>query len=730
MHHRYGSTPPLDVHGGREAHPAAATAPVWTAARRRGHLSRAVAATRLVVHLAADIGRYVDGSNWRVPRCSGYPPDRLIWPDCVAVSPPSLGPRMRSVLAAPACTEWAPAAGEGLLGWFAYWLSVTPTAPAVVEGLRTVSYEELDARADRLQASLARYTTAGSAVGVALPRGTATVAMALALARLGARYVPVGTQQPALRLRLLADLADMSYLVADQAVLPTGGADIQGGVATVDPEGLAIDTTALSAAPAVDAEAGASPQSASDGVYGIFTSGSTGTPKLIVVGEPEFVNLLRWYCRVYRFGPGQRASLLVSTTFDVHLMEMWASLVSGSALIVVPDVTRGDPRALLDLFDRQQVTISFLPTPVAEVLDAVDWPASMRLREIQVGGDRLGSLPRPRPGVRWHNLYGPAEATVVTLAADLQEVRAAGEGGPPPIGHPVDGTVVAVVDEDGAVVERGHPGELWLAGACLSRGYAARPDLTASRFVTSTCLEPEAAGTNRLYRTGDLVRMRADGTVDFLGRMDEQIKVRGVRVEPREVEAAIQAHPEVNQCVVVGAGDNSAATGLVAFVVPRGGGCAVGERVGDRVSAHLSAVLPPYLRPDRIVVVPELPQTENGKVDRAALARMATGRASGWQPRPPTVEDVRSKVQLIWADELHSTALRGALSPAGQGDFFASGGTSLAAVRIVARLRDEVGVRIKLGRFMRDRTLDRLVEQVEQLMAETPSRPASGRLGE
>jgi amino acid adenylation domain-containing protein len=618
---------------------------------------------------------------------------------------------MRSVAAVPAHPDWAPAPGDSVLDWFGHWVAATPHATAVLDGAGDASYRELDARAEAISFALAPYVRPGAIVGVALPRGIATVAVALALARLRARYVPVGTQQPEVRLRLLGASSGMSLLVADES----GGQPLAIPTATIDPAGQRVEIHAEATASAAAGEGD------SNGIYGVFTSGSTGAAKLVLVDQASLQNLLRWYCRVYRFGPGQRVSLLVSTTFDVHLMEMWASLVSGSTLVVVSDEIRRDPEALLRCFDRDRVTIAFLPTPVAEVVDAQEWPASIALREIQVGGDKLTALPRPRPGVRWHNLYGPAEATVVTVAADLEDVRASGHIGPPPIGQPVDGTVVVVVDEGGAVVDRGSTGELWLGGECLSRGYALLPELNASRFLVSGCAYPETGGPVRFYRTGDLVAMRPDGTIDFLGRVDHQIKIRGVRIEPGEIESALRADPLVAQAAVVGTGDSSASGELVAFVAgaasPR---YPSPEGFARHLDSSLRAVLPPYLTPDRIVVLPVLPQTENGKIDRAALVEIAAGPSDPPAAAEPA-QDFRSMVWSIWRDELKVS------NAAGESDFFACGGTSLVAVRIVTRLRDQLGVRVKLGRLMRERTFDGLVDQVAELHHAAGSGGPGGR---
>ena len=580
----------------------------------------------------------------------------------------------------------APAPGLTPLEWLEHWVRELPGAPAVVEADRTLTYGELSARAEELQVALSPFVRRGDCVGVALPRGVGLVATALALARLGCTYIPVGDQQPAARLAKLQELADMTLVVTeDRHSAVTCPVLHMRGDGTVD--------AVPSASPVIIGEGAIDAGQEAPPFYGIFTSGSTGEAKLVSVGERQLAGLLRWYCSTYHCGPGARVSLLVSPTFDVHLMELWAALATGSTLVVIPDEVRADPDELLRMMAAEGITTSFLPTPIAEMVDARPWPPDMALRDVQVGGDRLGHLPAARPGVSWHNLYGPAEATVVTVALALEELKGSPKGEAPPIGRPVDGTTVAVVDT-GRVVPRGVCGELWLAGDLLSLGYSGRPDLTAERFPTvdlkGTC------GPTRYYVTGDRVHMDEEGLVHFHGRVDDQVKVRGVRIEPAEVEAALRGHGAVSQAIVMADRSSSAETRLLAFYTLR-----LGATVAEfDLSVWLRSHLPPYLRPDVVMQVQDIPLTENGKIDRRALGDLAARTRPRVYPR-------RVSARSIWDEEL----------PAAGTDFANAGGTSLIALRIAARTADELGVRVRAGQLMRETTFEAYARQVAQGLA-------------
>lgn len=410
--------------------------------------------------------------------------------------------------------------------------------------------------------------------------------------------------------------------------------------------------------------------------YGVFTSGSTGTPKLVLVGEQALVNLLDWYIAEYGLRRGTVTALMVRPAFDVHVMETWAALSAGATALVVdsPDV-RVDPSALADALSRYAVEVVFLPTPLARGLcDALlDDAASHGLRHLQIGGDRLDFWPSV-PGVAVHNQYGPAECAVVSTAVDLATVPRPHDG-PPPIGHPVLGATCIVVDEARQQVDPGVPGELWIGGAGVAEGYAWRPDLTAERFVTVDGV--------RYYRTGDVVRADPDGLLHFVGRIDNQVKVRGNRVEPGEVEAAARRCLGVRGAAVV-ADASSGEIRLVGFVV--------GDVEPRAVREHVAGVLPDYMVPAAVHILASLPMTDNDKVDRAELVRRAAGWATA-DDRDDRLVGVEGRLARIWETVL-------GVPVRGDDDFFDLGGHSLAAMRVVTLAEEEglvVGLRALLS---------------------------------
>lgn len=563
---------------------------------------------------------------------------------------------------------------RGLLRRFRDHVAKNPHNPAVIDNGRSVTFAELDATARHMATLLAPVLPPGAGVGVALSRGSLLAATALAAADLGAVYVPLGSSQPRDRLQRLANRGLLTAFVGPRDL------GLPGSQTGVGPEATTVNAV-LTATRLPEGS-----------FYGIFTSGTTGEPRLVVSGESQLSTLLAWYTSSFGFRPGARSTLLVSTTFDVHIMELWAALTTGTTMVVVPDHVRADPDALLEQLASDRVTTSFLPTPIAEAVEHSRWPDTLVLQFLQTGGDRLTTFPRLREGVNWSNLYGPAEATVVALGIRLNDLAGRARLNPPPIGFPVAGTTVAILDRDQSEVAPGERGELWLAGPLISFGYAGDPSLTRQRFV-----ELELDGKRQIwYRTGDEVSRDADGLIHFHGRLDDQIKVRGVRIEPGEIETHLCAHPQVKQAVVLadrrGASD---ATRLVAC-------CVVQEGVTmATLAAWLTERLPPHLRPDDYHILPEIPVTTNSKVDRAALLRLVQVSRN---PLPPA--GLGAAAEAIWFEAL----------PLARGDknisFSQAGGTSLTAVYIANLVKRRLGLRIRPGLLLQQETLDAFLAQV------------------
>ncbi len=386
-----------------------------------------------------------------------------------------------------------------------------PGAPAVVEEGREIRYGELDRRSDRLAASLIQKgVRSGDVVALTLPRGIDLVVSALAAMKAGAAYLPLDPETPAERLRWILDDAGARVTIS-------GDCEENVGPLPQPPDSLQT-------------------------AYVIYTSGSTGWPKGVAVGHAALRNLVDWHVEAYGLGPDDCMTLLANPAFDASVWEMWPPLTRGASLHVVPREVAVDPERLVPWLAERRITVSFLPTPLAELALDRPWPAESTLRLLLTGGDRLRRVPGGPTPFRLINHYGPTEAAVVTTAGAV-------EGGPglPPIGRPIANLAVHLLGPDLDLMPPGAPGELCIAGAGLAQGYPGRPDLTAAAFVPHPFA---AAPGERLYRTGDRARWLPDGRLEFLGRIDRQVKVRGLRIEPGEIEAVLARLAGVRQAVV------------------------------------------------------------------------------------------------------------------------------------------------------------------------------------
>lgn len=589
---------------------------------------------------------------------------------------------------------------DDVLALFSERVRLDPSAPAVEDGGLSWSYGELDGLADRAADALRGRVRPGDLVGVCLDRSAALVATAVAVARLGAVYLPLGPRPGERRLAAVAAGLRVTCLVGTAGTLPE--AYRAGGAA---PLPLPASGANAAGAPVAVFPPAAGEPAPEGALYAVLTSGTTGTPKAVAVSSAALAARLRWYADRTGSGPGERHSLLVGVSFDPHLMELWTALTSGAALAVAPDDVRWDPETLTGWWRRAGVTASILPTPLAELVLERPWPQGLSLRHLSTGGDRLRRRPGPDVTARVDNHYGPAEGTVLVtahaLAADAAEDT-------PPIGTPLPGVVACVTDAAGEPVPRGEPGELRVGGPALALGYLDE-ELTARRFVA-----PPAGveGTDRVYRTGDRVVMREDGVLEFLGRLDGQLKVRGVRIEPAEVEAALERDARVLRAVVAAEPAVGGGTRLTAHVRPAPGADAP---PAAELLAAARAWLPEQAVPATVRYVDAFPLDANGKVDRAALAAR------------PSPEAPRAAAPSC-AEELVLTLCRGLLSRPDitLGDnFLSSGGDSLSAARLLTALEEHCGVRLRAPQVLRQPDL----RGVAALVASRAAGAAPGIIG-
>lgn len=583
-----------------------------------------------------------------------------------------------------------PGEGDGPLAWFEHWLRRQPEAPAVESEAGAWTYRALDELARSAAGDLRRSAGERHLVGVCLDRSASQVALALALARLGAAYLPLGPRPAGDRLRAALAAPGLAALVTGGDLEPPAGWSALAPTLPGDvPAELLLPPEP---APAATVAPGGEPP-----LYVVLTSGSTGRAKAVAVGSASLANLLRWYCARCDLRPGARVSLLIGTSFDPHLMEMWAALCSGATLCVAPAGVQSSPAALVDWLRARRVTACILPTPLAELVFELDWPSDLALEHLVVGGDRLRRWPPPIGRARVHNMYGPAEATVVTTAHELLPGAAAGAG-PVPIGRPISGVEVRVADEEGRTVTIGEAGELLVGGAGLALGYL-DPEQTASRFVRLA--GPLEA---RVYRTGDRALMRPDGVLEFLGRLDDQVKVSGVRVEPGEVEAALERAPDVRQAIAVPVRTPAGDARLVAFVRLAPGAADIPPGLLD----SLRASLPEAAVPAAVHVLSEVPLTSTGKVDRAALAAMAS-------ERPTTAGDLARTAGGtldVLVGACREVLVESDVTPAT--NFLDAGGDSMAAARLLVRIEEVWGVRLRAAEVLRQPDLAALADLIDR----------------
>ncbi|MGX1848694.1 amino acid adenylation domain-containing protein, partial [Streptomyces sp. NPDC055335] len=572
-------------------------------------------------------------------------------------------------------TDWndtaVPKPETTLLALFGDQVLRDPSAVAVVYGDERFSYGELDERAHRLAGVLAgRGVGPESVAAVMLERSVELVVTLLAVWKAGAAYLPVDPDHPSERLAFTLTDGRPSCVLTTRAHAGELPADLTVPV-------LAVDEAEPAGRDAAPATAGTRPVlTAGHAAYVMYTSGSTGRPKGVVVTHGGLANHLLWAQRVFGLEASDRVLHKTPFGFDASVWELWWPLTSGAALVIAAPAAHRDPAYLVELIRREEVTAAhFVPSQLSLLVAESAAVDCTSLRMLFSGGEALTGALHQRAtsllDVELHNVYGLTETTVDSTSWHGGTSEAT--GGTVPIGRPVDNTRVHVLDRFLAPVPPGVAGELYVAGTGLARGYHERPGLTAERFVAC----PFGDSGERMYRTGDLARWTADGQLMFVGRADDQVKVRGFRVEPGEIEAVLAAHPEVARAVVVAREDTQGDERLVAYVVPEGEG-GWGDELSGAVRAFAGARLPEYMVPSAVVVLDRLPLSVNGKLDRSALPAPEYASAGGRGPATVAEE----LVCQVFAEVL------GVDRVGVEDNFFELGGHSLLAVSLVQRLRE------------------------------------------
>ncbi|TDV43216.1 non-ribosomal peptide synthetase [Actinophytocola oryzae] len=570
-----------------------------------------------------------------------------------------------------------------------------PDAVAVEAPDGLLTYLELDQRANRLAAHLRGLGIGvGDLVGVYLPHSAAGVVAFLATLKAGAAYLPLDAGYPAAQLRLAAGEARPAAVVSRSDVL-AAGPDVAAALTESGARLVRLDTDAIAHQPAhrvpVSLRLG-------DLAYVIYTSGSTGRPKGTANTHLGLANHTRWHAATFPLSPGDGVLHRTPLGFDMSVTEVLWPLVAGARLVVPPEEDRRDPARWAEFCRRRGVNNTYVVPSVLKLLVAERGPFT---RLLSVGEpltpELVASARQAMPGVAVHNVYGPAEAAMVVTHEPVPD-----EAGPVSIGRPIDGTRCYVLDAHAAPVPVGVTGELYLAGACLARGYLSQPGLTATRFVA----DPFRVG-ERMYRTGDRARWWPDGRLEFLGRVDGQVKIRGHRVEPGAVEAALAGHGSVRDAVVVAADGPGGDRMLVAYVV----GADVEE---EELRTYLRRRVQDFMVPQAIVVVDGIPLNASGKVDRRALPVPGFAGRPGY--RPP-----RAGVERALAD-IWTSVLR--VPRVGRDDeFHRLGGHSLMATQLAARLRSGFGLEITVVELLERRwTLADQADEVQRRQLEQADR--------
>jgi amino acid adenylation domain-containing protein len=559
-------------------------------------------------------------------------------------------------------------------------------------GAHTMTYAELDRRANAVAGYL-RSIGVGreTVVGIALDRSFERIVASLAVWRAGGAFLPLDPSWPEARLRGLLDDAQALAVIASAASVHRLAS------ASCMPMPLEGGSDAFAQFAARTVREANRPD---DLAYVIYTSGSTGEPKGVEITHGNLAHLVAWHHTAFDMTATDTASHLAGLGFDASIWEVWSCLAAGATLALASNKVRVSATQLRQWLHDERVTIGFVPTPLAELLMTIEWPSPTSLRFLLTGGDTLHVFPRPDLPFTVINNYGPTECAVVATSGAVPTRGI--DSAMPSIGKPIAGTTIHLLDEQGAPVSPGWPGEICIGGPGVGRGYHNRPDITAQRFVANPFSKVPGA---RLYRTGDLGSVLPSGEICFRGRIDNQIKIRGYRIEPDGIAAMLARHPAVAACTVVARASAQAEMQLVAYVVAAEQGLAA-----DELCAFLAESLPEYLIPAAFVGIDELPLTGSGKLDKDAL------------PEPSSENSLERRMFRApgTATETRLAAIVGevlGIDGIGADDnFFLIGGHSLLGTQVVIRARDAFGVDLTLWHLFEAQTVANLAATVEKLL--------------
>ncbi|HEV2828701.1 MAG TPA: amino acid adenylation domain-containing protein [Pyrinomonadaceae bacterium] len=585
----------------------------------------------------------------------------------------------------------------------------TPHAIAVVHQSRQLTYAELNARANKLAHHLRKLGVGhGSLVGVCVERSIQMLVAVLAILKAGGAYLPLDPTYPKSRLDFMLTDGAVKLLITNDQLLQALP-DYNDTIVCLDKHADLIDGSSDENLPEAANE--------DDLAYVIYTSGSTGNPKGTMIEHRSIVNFIEAASQEYAISPSDRVLQFASLCFDTSAEEIFPALTTGATVVLRTDAMLSSARDFLQACGEFEITVLDLPTAywheLADELttDNLRLPDSLRL--VILGGEkampeRLASWRRrANAAVRLINTYGPTETTVVATICDLaKEAEESSSDSDVPIGRPLRNTLVYILDPDLRPVPIGVPGELYIGGAGVARGYLHRPELTAEKFITNPFGDVRAP---RLYKTGDLVRYRSDSNLEFLSRIDNQVKIRGFRVETGEIEQAIRSHALVSDVIVLVEEDVAGDKRLPAYVVA----AQAEQPTTTELREFLSTKLPAYMLPSAFVMIENFPLLPNGKIDRQALPLLKPERRSPdvavAAPRSPLEESVAK----VWREVLK-------LEQVGINDnFFELGGHSLLGAKLISNLRRSLNCELSLIDVFRSPTIERLTEVIYQRQTES-----------
>lgn len=587
--------------------------------------------------------------------------------------------------------------GLTLHGLIAAQAGRTPDAIAVVHGETALTYRAFDRRSNHLAAILRRdfRVSTGACVGVMMDRSEHAIVAMTGVMKAGAAYVPINPRHPWETVRYMIENAGISVLIVDSESI-AAASNFSGDLLVIDIE--------MRGAPEADAPAPAA--AGGDLAYVIYTSGSTGRPKGVAVEHRAVVNTILWRNAFYGIGPSDINLQIPSFSFDSSVVDIFCVLTAGGTLVVPDEDMRLDARRLLEVSVARRVTSCIVTPSYYRLLLTELAGAVPSLRWVTLAGEsatpelvaaHLATL----PGVGLYNEYGPTENAVCSTACRIERAEPTVS-----IGRPIWNVTVLIVDAAGRLVPIGVPGEVLLGGAGLARGYLHQDDLTAERFIASPV--PDVF-SGRVYRTGDRACWRPDGALEFLGRIDNQVKIRGVRIELDEVEQALLRHPDVKHGAVVCREDAAGVKYLAAYVEAPAGVTRTALR------DHMAGQLPAYMIPDTFVVLPSLPLNLNGKVDRVALADIPDQAAGAEMVHTP-LSPVQSHLLALWADVLNRSQV------ALDDNFFTMGGNSLRVMELTTRIRGELVPGVELLDIYTYPTARELADHLEDISQQGLSR--------